>query len=332
MYLAHHPLLLGALHTFDVLSSWLPKREGALTTERILLCNGAHLGDLVLATTALKALSAQFPASHIGFLTSEASGVVLQDHACQIHTLDHWKLDRSSRPLWQKIARYRAQRKRVVQELRGAYDVAIDLYPFFPNCSLLLWQARIPVRVGYESGGGSPLFTHPHRWQGQHVVAAHFHLLKTLGIAMPTTLPSPDLGSYPPLIEGEYGVIHMGCGDPKREWPLHKWKALIALLEKAGVRCLFTGKGKREHEMIRAVGHHSLDLDWKGFCAIVAHARFVTCVESAIGHVASAYGVPTYALYQTPTSQALWKPVNPHLKLFLLTDTPERVFSHVHQK
>jgi ADP-heptose:LPS heptosyltransferase len=329
MYLAHHPLLLGALHTFDALSAWFPKREGALATERILLCNGAHLGDLVLATTALKALRDKFPASHIGFLSSEASSVVLQDRSCQIHTLDHWKLDRSSWALWRKVARYRAQRKQVLQELRGAYDVAIDLYPFFPNHSLLLWQARIPVRIGYESGGGGPLFTHPHRWQSQHVVAAHFHLLKTLGIQLPATLPSPDLESYPRLIEGEYGVIHMGCGDPDREWPLHKWKELIALLEKKGLRLVFTAKGQREQENIRAVGQQGLDLGWKGFCAVVAHASFCVGVESAIGHVASAYGVPTYALYQTPTSQTLWKPVNPHLKLFLLSDTPELVFSHV---
>ena len=37
------------------------------------------------------------------------------------------------------------------------YEIAIDTYHFIQNSIPLLWLARIPIRIGYTSGGFGPL-------------------------------------------------------------------------------------------------------------------------------------------------------------------------------
>ncbi len=325
-YLVKNPLLLAFLFFCDFLCTFAPKKRTSVTPRRILLSNLAHLGDVVLSTAVFQAIKEKYPESQIGFLGASASEIILQDHPLIdfVHIIDHWKLNRSSEPFLKKVLKYILQRRKAAREIRKQkYDVAIDLYPYFPNTSLLFWQAKIPVRIGYESGGLGKLFTHPHTWKEQHVILAHLDLLKDVDIASPLELPSPNLLKYHPIrrlgspfLDEGYVVIHMGSALKAKEWPLEKWAEVVSILSEKKVPIVFTGRGKREKDRIHKIlakAPYGVDLsdllNWKEFCGIIAGAKVLVGVDSVAGHIASAYKVPTIVIYTGINSIEMWKPV-----------------------
>ena len=126
-----------------------------MPVRRILVCNNAHLGDLVNATAILAPLRKLFPTAQIGFLTSSWSVQVIKSNpeVSYIHTFDHFLLNRSDLTLPRKIKEHITTARRAVRQLRALrYEVGIDTYHFIQNSIPLLWIARIPVRIGYSSG------------------------------------------------------------------------------------------------------------------------------------------------------------------------------------
>ena len=327
-YLVNNLVLLLFLTVCDFFLQVFSKKTSVKTPRRILLSNLAHFGDVVLATAALQALHERYPESSIGFLVVSPCQVILEDHPLvdRVHTLDHWKLNRSDKSIFKKILTYYKQKRRVIQELKAQqYDVAIDLYPFFPNAALVLWQAKIPMRVGYESGGFGPLFTHSHRWKEQHVILAHLELLHCLDIKTPHQMPSPYLvrdASVPPM-DKEYVVIHMGSGLRAKEWPLKKWAEVVSILSDHKVPIVFTGRGSREKENIHHFLPYGIDLsdrlEWKEFCGVIAEAKVLVGVDSVAAHVAGAYSVPALVIYTGPDALEIWKPSS--LKVVFIQDS-----------
>src|SRR4030095_3015555 len=133
------------------------------TPSRVLLAVGGHIGDAVISTATLSLLKREHPDVDIGIVAASWAAPVFGGHpdVARLHLLDHWKFDRSSRPLASKVARHRRTLATALREIRSArYDAAVDLYAYYPNMAWLMWRAGIPVRVGYRSGGYGPLYTH----------------------------------------------------------------------------------------------------------------------------------------------------------------------------
>src|SRR5215470_8803492 len=64
--------------------------------QRVLVVRLATLGDLLLATPALRALRSSFPSAHIGLLTTPASVAALRgiDSVDEVLTFDKFAFDR----------------------------------------------------------------------------------------------------------------------------------------------------------------------------------------------------------------------------------------------
>lgn len=323
-YLLQNPYAKMSLSAIDTFLSLFfhPQKNPLPCPKKLLLCNGAHLGDCILTTALLPALKEAYPDLKIGMLVGSWSQPIVENHPLidRTHFVDHWKLNRSSLTLAQKIAHYRKTKKKVLPELSD-YDTAVDCYFHFPNNAPLLYQAKIPTRIGFISAGFGPLLTHPHPWpfRQESVVNSFATLLPSLrqSLLKPTLFPHKN-SPY-----NDYCVIHMGTGDPARKWPLEKWKELTAKLKQ---KLIFTGQGRQEWDDIEEVIANRpscLNLCNKlNFCelvSIIAGADLLISVETAAGHIASAVDTPSVLLYATypPT---LWAPYSPKATVISMKD------------
>jgi ADP-heptose:LPS heptosyltransferase len=305
---------------------------------RILIANGAHLGDVFLSLSVLPALRSAFPDARIGFLCGTWARCLFdQQHLVEwLHHVDHWKLNRSARPLHQKLVRYHRTRRQALREIRRSrYDIAIDLYYYFPNSIPLLWQAGIPCRIGYTSGGFGPLLTHALDWKpaDRHVTGYQADLLRVLGVSdnnlQKTHVPLPSADSQLPCAVEEdlrkigvrlHGIVvfHMGTAAAMKEWPLPHWRQLAHRLAAEGYSLIFTGTGGREwrnSEEVRAGLPKTVNfcgrLTWNELAAVFHRVRLLVGVDSVAGHLAAAAGTPCVVISSGITSPAHWRPRSP---------------------
>jgi ADP-heptose:LPS heptosyltransferase len=333
-YLVKKKLPLCLLQCVDFLLSPLRKKVPIEKIEKILLCNIAHLGDVVIATTVLPILKEALPHVKIGFLTSSASSCVVEGHPAisWFHTVDHWKLNRTRKTKLQKTLHYYATKAKAAKEIKQiGYDVAIDLYPFFPNAIPLLWGTKIPVRIGYASGGFGPLLTHPMDWHNrkQYMADYHFALLEQLSLNhvrsdLRFSLPSINAVNRWSL-EENYLIFHMGSGALQKQWSETGWRDVAMVIQ--GKQIVFTGKGSEENARIERVAKglsHCLNLcdqlSWKELCGVVSKAKGVISVDSAIVHLAAAFDVPCATIIVDLSNDLLlWTP--PHTQRLICPTT-----------
>lgn len=313
---ARNPLLNKGLTLFNALTP-SQKRGDPIpkALKKILVCNIAHFGDGVISTTVLPVLKKHYPECEIGFLASTVVGKeVLKDHPLisRVHFYDHWYLQRSK---CKAALHLQDSYRQLLKELVAVeYDLAIDLYPYFPNAIPLLARTKIPYRVGYTSGGFANLLTHPVEWafHDRYVGWAHLHLLEKLGIDIQGESPLPDY-NYKKK-RGDYVVLHMGSSSPLKEWKKEGWVELGYRFKALGWDVVLTGKGERElklsTEVAALTGAKNLcnKLDWKEFVLSVQGAKLLISVDSAAVHIAAGSLTPTVVIYAGMNSPHMWVP------------------------
>ncbi len=304
----------------------------------MLIAIGGHIGDAVIVTSAIRALRDARPDVEIALLLPSWSAVAVSGHpdVARMHHVDHWHSNRSG-GIVGRIGRYVATRRRALRELREAcYDVAVDLYPYFPNHGLLLAQAGIPVRLGYTSAGFAPTYTRALPWADdeRHMAERHAQMLRAafpdvdaerwhsydLPAASAETTARVERVLHEAALErGGYTVLHPGTGSPMKEWPEAHWRQLAALLVERGHMLVFTGQGASERAMVQRITEglpHCADftdaLSWAEFVEVVRAAAGVITVDTVAGHVAAAVGTPCTTIWIGPASPAHWRPLSEH--------------------
>ena len=335
-YCRRHPILNFAMQCVDtILSLCLPLRlrGGEIKPpRRILISNLAHLGDLVVATSILPVLKSAFPECRIGFLIGSWGQPALLGHPLvdDIHILDHWSASRASLTRWQKWRHYRRSRRHALREVKAAhYDVALDLCWTFPNTLPFLWQARIPVRIGYASGGFGPLATHCLEFDArpQPVALRHLALVERLPVrginlaVSASNLPPVSAADAAALDQelqkigvnaSDYIVLHIGAGLGLNHWPQQRWRQLAERLAEDHQQLVFTGSGAQDEAIIRQVirglpGCINMCglLSWRSFVAAISRASLLLCVDTVASHIAAAVGTPC-AVVVTGRHPYLW--------------------------
>ena len=332
VYLARNPVLATLLSLLDFLTVPLKRRAKAFTSPRkILLSNLGHLGDVVIATSVLPVLKAAYPQAKIGFLVSSSSSQVVSNHPLvdEIHLLDHWKTNRAKKlSFFQKLKTYYRMRKHVLKEIKQEkYDLAIDLYFYFPNSIPLLWKAKIPRRVGFISGGFKNLLTDSVFFKNKNQYASEYYLelLKELPISS-ACLSKLSVSLKEPVCENKrllplefwkkgYLIMHMGAGADLKKWPEERWKKLAGRLIEKGHFLVFTGKGEKEMASIFKITKNFSQaanlcnqLNFEELQFVVKKARGVVCTDSLIAHLAGAYNVPSVILFTGLNNYHHWTP------------------------
>jgi ADP-heptose:LPS heptosyltransferase len=349
-YLVKNPAWNAWLRANDYLLELLPAPPNGRTPEspkRVLLAVGGQLGDAVIATAILPPLRSAFPGVEIGVLCGSWSRVIFSNHPAiaRVHTIDHWKLDRSARPLPARWLVARRTTTSAIAEIRGSnYDVAIDLSAHYPNSARVLWRAGVPFRAGFTSGGDGPLYTHPLSWTpGRHVAEDHLALVRSIlpqvspATALRYDVPAPPNDAAAAVerslarvgVAGSrYVVVHVGAGLARKEWPLDTWRIVVRKLVASGVRVVLTGAGKRQAALTRALsegigGVVDLcdQLVWDEFRWLLSRARLVISVDTVAMHLAAAANTPCVALMTAMDDPWRWRPLGDRVTL-LTTPVP----------
>jgi heptosyltransferase-2 len=338
-YLIRNPSAAAIMTMLDAALGNIPRRQPSPPPEprRILLCNWAHLGDVLLTLPAVGWLRERFPDAELGFLAGSWSAPILhdaRDEIARVHTIDHHRLARSGdRKV--RMRQHVETARTAIREIRAVgYDVAIDFHPFFPNAGFTLWRAGVPVRIGWTSGGLGAFFTHGVRRidADRHVIDYHQDLL---AIVAPETQPTPGClrpvyfrtgpaSPLPaPLSDGRpYVVLHTGTGAKAKEWQDAKWISVAQSLAAAGKRILVVGAGAREghrNRMIAAAVPGVIDLtntlDWPHLVSVVEHCEALVCLESVAGHIAASFGRPVVSIMPGMNNRNQWGPLTPQAAL-----------------
>jgi ADP-heptose:LPS heptosyltransferase len=303
----------------------------ALGPRRLLIAIGGHAGDAIIATSVLQPIRATWPLVRIGVVTGSWNRTVLAGHPDieWLHSVDHWKLDRSSSSWFVRAWRARTQSRSALADILAVgYDAAVDLYPYFPNSSWLLKRARIPVRIGFSSGGGGPRYTTSLEWSpGGHVIDDHSRILAALGVSPEWVSGAryhlPPQQHEPKRLEAkDYVVLHMGAGNERKTWPAQKWTDVARALVSVGFGVVLTGKGGRDASRSRALSASIANvtdlcdrLSWAEFQSVLAGAHAVVTLDTAAAHLAAGAGTPAVVLATGIDQPARWSPVGDRVRV-----------------
>jgi ADP-heptose:LPS heptosyltransferase len=343
-YLFHNPLLHFFIGNVDrVLETFKKpsKQTLAITPKKILVCCQAHIGDALIATSVLPVLKAAFPDAKIGFLIHPSAIDVFTDNPkiSWVHTVNHWKLNRQKLFFWKKLLSHAQSRSQALREMKLiGYDLAIDLYPYFPNSIALLFSAHIPYRLGWTSAGLSGLLTHALDWEysSDHVVDYHKRLLATLKDCTSKLLPlaKPEIHTSDEIknkwieiatqlgIPDSFIAFHIGAGGIHRRWPTANWIQLASLCVNAGESIVLLGYGDEEQAICREITETTKNvydlsgkLTWRLMTEVIGRSKLLVGLESASGHIAAACDKPSVSIYSGTTQTSMWRPYHPLAKV-----------------
>ncbi|KAF0126559.1 MAG: lipopolysaccharide heptosyltransferase II [Elusimicrobia bacterium] len=275
---------------------------------RILLMQGAFLGDCVLTLPLLKQLRALFPSAAVSVLARpETAGVFAQADPSAAIIEDR-----------KRSSSFFAEFFRLKRELRkGAFDLAVIPHRSLRS-ALLARLAGIPRRVGFSSSAGAFLLTDrvPFSWLLHDLERNLTLLLPLKGTPEPVW---PGLSSPPDPFKkfglpdrGLFGV-NPGSAWPTKCWPAARYAGVIKRLHKErGLRAVLVG-GPKEREVAGEVER----LAGPGTCfnlagrtdlgelmAVIRRMSLFITNDSGPMHIAAAYGVPTAAVFG-PTTREL---------------------------
>ncbi|MDN5804435.1 MAG: glycosyltransferase family 9 protein [Microlunatus sp.] len=204
----------------------------------------------------------------------------------------------------------------------GPPDLAVNLHGRGPQ-SLLALRGTGARRILSHRHPDFPGLAGPTWDDDLHEVTRWCRLVEWAGLP---TDPS-DLRLTAPGVEPAVAgavVLHPGAAAPARRWPADRFAAVGRELARRGHRVVVTGSAAERslgEEVAQAAGLPpaavlSGALDLTSLAALVSAASLVLCGDTGVGHLASAYGIPSVLLFG-PTPPARWgPPPGPHTVLW----------------
>ena len=286
-------------------------------TARILLVRNDRIGDLVLTTPAIEVLRRSRPEARIDLLCSAYAEPVVRHNP----HLDNILTCRGAHDL--------SDLAELVQTVKErAYGCAVVFVHSWKNARLVR-AGRIPLRVGPLVKLYSPLFFNQPVRQKRSLAEKNeaeynLDLLKKLGIVpppvppLPVVVPSPRAAVrakelveelFGPAAEGKLVIVHPGMGGSALNWPLERWRELVALLAgREGLRVVVTGS-ESERKLAETTVHAAsaktnvkvvCGLDLEDFIGLVSLADALAAPSTGPLHLAAAVGVPVVAGIYSP--------------------------------
>jgi heptosyltransferase-2 len=271
---------------------------------RVLLVQTSFLGDTILSTPVISGIKTLYPEAELWMMTTPLSAdLVRRDPLLKgVLTLDKRKGDAGLIGLLRKA--------RKIQSMR--FDRAYSLHRSY-RTSLLLWLARIPLRIGCSDAKLRFLY---HRFKTrdltQHDVIRNMSILAgeiPLGPdTMPMRLFAPalnelraDLRAYLPP-SGGYAVLVPGSAWRTKMWHWEGFREVLRYLLSRNMGTVLLGSAEERQVCAKvADGLPAIDLSGRTTIAevmtIVQNACLVVCNDSMSLHMASAMKIPTVVIF-----------------------------------
>jgi len=283
--------------------------------EKIAVVLPNHLGDVVMATPALRALRRGRPDAEISAVVRASLAGVLRGTPWIDRLVAH---DIYARP--GKLAQLRA-RLRVARELRGS-DAVVVLPNSFAS-SLLAFASGARVRVGYARRGRGFLLSDPvaaRRENGRFVPTA----MERYYLALVRRLGAPDLGTQVELFlepdaerecDARFRAAGLGARPlvclapgagfgPSKLWPLEYAAEVARALRADGADVALVhgpGESALADEITRRAGGGIALLGGDGMSlsllkSVLARAQLLICNDAGARHIAAAFELRTLVL------------------------------------
>jgi len=298
--------------------------------ERVLVVMPSWVGDVVMATPALRLLRDCMPNTHIAALLRPGLEEIL-DGAGLVNRFERG----DARGLTGPMAVARSIHK-------ARYGSALLLTNSF-STALATWLANIPCRMGYARDGRRPLLTDPlyaprtgRSWALVPAVRYYYHAAEAFlgGERTLEALPSETLTHAPlgrardtrlelgvtPMQERRaravldrggirpdepYAIVNPGGNNPAKRWPAERFAALADHLSECGLRVLING-APGERELVGRIAARcrsepvrlcELNMTLGALKAVVRGARVLVTNDTGPRHIAAAFGVPMVSLF-----------------------------------
>lgn len=286
---------------------------------RFLFIKPDHLGDMLLALPAMRALKKAQPYSEIHVLAGPWAASVLTNvpEVDLALTVDFPGFARDTEKT-NYITPY-TQLMRVSRQLRQiGYGHAIIMRPDHWWGAMLAYVAGISERIGYDIENVSPFLTQaiPHEYG--HAIRQNLRLIEEWTGKIPDEDVQYKYDVYDDeqntirgylndygIIDQPYFCIHPGSGTWVKRWHNDLWaKVADTLIDQLDTRVIFTGTDG-ERAMINAIQnrmtHRSYtsagDLSIEQLAALYQNAKVVLGPDSGPLHLAAAVKTPTVALF-----------------------------------
>ncbi len=292
-----------------------------VTKEKITVILPNHLGDVVMATPALRALRAGFPEAEIRGVVRETLTPVLRGAPWLDRLVGHDVYRRSS-----ALPRLRS-RLRLARSLRDSGTVLVLPNSF--SSALLAAATGAPRRVGYRRGGRGWLLSDPlapPRENGRVVPLAmeryYLNLVCHLGCSDTGTelqlFTEPESDKACDELLARHGVdlrqrlvcLAPGAGfGPSKLWPLEYFGEVarvlsdeghaVALVHAPGEESIAEEVARHAGPGLHCLGGASLGLSL--LKSVLSRASLLICNDAGTRHITAAFGIPTLVLIG-PTS------------------------------
>jgi heptosyltransferase-2 len=296
----------------------------------------SFIGDSVLTTPLIQKTKKLFPDTQIVVITRpqtedifkplpEVSEVILNDKRG-----------------WNKIAGVWKTAKAIK---KSGIDILLVPHRSFRS-ALIAWLSRVPIRIGFTSSEGWFLYTKtvPFNWM-IHDAERNLSLLQ--GIAKEKFAAEKLSMSFTPSaeenvarllkdfnLEGKKLVgIHAGSAWPTKCWPMDYYVELISKLQtELGVQVVLVGGGKKDADLGEKICQlskgHAASLCGKtslaDLMALMKHFSLFITNDSGPMHIATAFEVPTLAIFGPTTRELGFFPYGEGHRVLEVKDLPCR--------
>lgn len=279
---------------------------------RLLVVKLSSLGDVVHTFPALTDAAAALPGLEVDWAVEEAFAPVAALHPAVRRTIRVPLRRLRKHPL----AAWRSGEAAAVRRALAAepYDIIIDAQGLMKS-ALVAACARGPRhgfdRASAREGLATLLYGHTHHVPETEHMAVRIRKLFAAALGYGLEGRPADTGLRPaPSGAAPHLVFLHGTTWPTKTWTRDGWRALAARAQDAGfaVRLFAHGETETARATAMAEGLPAVTLlppqTLDTLAPLLQSAAGVVSVDTGLGHLAAAYGVPTLGLYG-PTNPTL---------------------------
>lgn len=307
---------------------------------RVAIVRALHLGDLLCAVPAFRALRAALPEAEIALVGLPWARVIVERFSYYLDDLIEFPGFPGLPVPEPKIRELPDFFQRVH---RRELDLAIQMHGSGASSNPFTMLLGARVNAGYYL----PDHYCPDRRRfmaypdHEPEVRRHLRLMEMLGVPLQgDELEFPvweeDLRALERLDEardlapGEYACIHAGARTVSRRWPPDRFAAVADALAVKGLRVALTG-GASEAGITRAVARAmrapAIDLAGKTtlemLAAMIKHARLVVCNDTGVSHLCAAVRAPSIVIV-IASDPHRWAPLDRELHRLVIAGDMDR--------
>ncbi len=306
--------------------------------ERILVIRLRALGDVLLATPAIRALREAHPDAHLAMMVRKNMAGVVEGnpHLDEVIICDPWYGES-----WSSMRKASEFLRGVRRLRRSRFDLVIDLFGN-PRSAWLTLLSGAPYRLGYDVRGRRLAYNlHKERDLQRGVprseVDVHLDMVRLLGVDTKDRHLVFRMGEEHRekvrLFLQNRGIAETDewvALTPAAKWQAKRWKPefygrLARLLAEEGIRVVVLW-GPGERKLAEDVAEAGGDLasvapetDLKELGALVEASSMLIGTDSGVTHLADAVDTPSVVIYG-PTDPRVWHAENTERHVALRAD------------